>query len=116
MRSTLWLPIVLALLAVAQAPAQTRIDGAILGLVADVNGGRVGGATVTVTNLDTGLTKSMLTDPAGNFEITPLPNGTYSVTVTFTGFKTWTLSRVELTIGERKRLEPVLEVGGVNEK
>lgn len=116
MRSSLCLPIVLVLLAVAEAPAQTRIDGAILGVVTDVNGGRLGGAMVAVTNLDTGLTKSMLTDPAGNFEITPLPNGNYSVTVTFTGFKSWTLARVELTIGERKRLEPVLEVGGVNEK
>ena len=35
----------------------------------------------------------------GNFEILALPRGTYSVTASFTGFKTWSVERTELGVG-----------------
>lgn len=106
----------LLLLVSLGAMAQVGTDGTILGAVTDANGGLVAGATVTVTNLDTGIQKVDTTRSDGNFEITSLPAGRYSVSVTFTGFKTWTLETTVLTISERKRLSPVLEVGQVNEK
>jgi len=52
---------VCCLLAVAAAMAQTGVDGAILGVVTDANGGSVAGAMVTVRHLDTGLTKTEIT-------------------------------------------------------
>src|SRR6266481_9090481 len=104
------------LLAVAAAMAQTGVDGSILGVVTDANGGVVGGAQVTVANLDTGVTKVEISKGDGSFEIAPLPRGYYSVSVSFTGFKTWTLARTELTITERKRVTPTLQLGDVNEK
>jgi hypothetical protein len=104
------------LLALAAAMAQTGIDGAILGVVTDSNGGAVAGATVTVTNLATGLTKTEVSHGDGAFEISALPEGNYSVSVTFAGFKTWALARTDLTIAERKRVSPVLQVGDVNER
>jgi len=103
-------------LALTGAMAQTGIDGTILGVVADANGGLISGATVTVTNLDTGIKKSEISRSDGNFEITALPAGRYSISVTFTGFKTWIVERTDLTIAERKRVSPVLEVGQVSEK
>src|SRR2546426_171424 len=103
-------------LALAGAMAQTGIDGAILGVVTDANGGVVGGAQVTVTNLDTGLQKVEVTRSDGTFEIGALPKGYYSVSVSFTGFKTWTLPRMEVTISERKRVSPTLQLGDVSEK
>ena len=106
----------LLLLVSLGAMAQVGTDGTILGAVTDANGGLVAGATVTVTNLDTGIQKVDTTRSDGNFEITSLPAGRYSVSVTFTGFKTWTLETTVLTISERKRVSPVLEVGQVNEK
>jgi len=104
------------LLAVAGAMAQTGVDGSILGVVSDANGGSVAGATVTVRNLDTGLVKTEITHADGGFEISPLPEGNYSVSVTFTGFKTWTLAQTDLTIRERKRVSPMLQLGDVNER
>src|ERR1700686_1342478 len=104
------------LFGVTGAMAQVGIDGAILGVVADANGGMVSGATVTVKNLDTGIEKSEVSHADGSFEITALPAGHYSISVTFTGFKTWILESADLTIAERKRLSPVLEVGQVSEK
>ncbi|PYV38614.1 MAG: hypothetical protein DMG06_25265, partial [Acidobacteria bacterium] len=96
--------------------AQVGTEGAILGVVRDSSGAVVAGAEVTVTNLDTGLKKTAVSDSAGNFEILALPRGPYSVTSSFTGFKTWSIERTELTVGERKRLSPELEVGEVSQK
>jgi hypothetical protein len=104
------------LLAVAAGMAQTGVDGSILGVVTDANGGVVGGAQVTVINLDTGVQKVEISKGDGSFEIAPLPRGYYSVSVSFTGFKTWSLGRAELTIAERKRVSPTLQLGDVNEK
>jgi len=108
--------LVVVSLALTGAIAQTGVDGSILGVVSDVNGGAVSGATVTVTNVATNIQKAVTTRGDGSFEINALPEGSYSVSVTFTGFKTWALARTDLTIGERKRISPALEVGQVNEK
>ena len=108
--------VVFSLMACSVALAQTGIDGAILGVVTDANGGLVAGATVTVTNIDTGIQKIETSRSDGSFEINALPGGNYSASVTSPGFKTWSLERADLTIGERKRVSPVLQVGDVNEK
>src|SRR5512144_2922779 len=76
--------------------AQVGTEGSILGVVKDASGAVVAGAEVTVTNLDTGLTKTAVSGTTGDFEILALPRGSYSVTVSYTGFKTWTLTRTEL--------------------
>src|SRR5581483_7239451 len=85
--------LVLALLALMQAVAQTGVDGAILGVVTDANGGAVAGATVVVTDLETSIQKVMTSRSDGSFEISALPQGPYSVNVTFSGFKTWSLAK-----------------------
>ena len=95
--------------------AQVGTEGAILGVATDPSGAVIAGAQVTVTNLDTGLKKTAVADSAGSFEILPLPRGPYSVSVSFQGFKTWTLERTQLTVGELKRVSPVLEVGEVTQ-
>ena len=104
------------LLAVTAAMAQVGVDGTILGVVTDANGGVIAGATVTVLNIDTGIKKSETSHSDGSFEITALSAGRYSISATFTGFKTWTVERAEFSIAERKRVSPILEVGQVSEK
>lgn len=111
----LFAPLALLLTAFA-AHAQLGSDGAILGVVTDPSGAVVAGATVTATNAGTGLRRSATSNDAGIFEVLALPNGTYSVSVTMNGFKTWSTTGAELRIGERKRLAPVLEVGQVSEQ
>ena len=96
--------------------AQVGTQGSILGQVTDTSKGVLPGAEVTVTHLGTGLTQTAFTDTEGNFEILALPIGPYSVTVTMPGFKTWQLAKMELTVGERSRVSPVLEVGALSEQ
>jgi Carboxypeptidase regulatory-like domain/TonB-dependent Receptor Plug Domain len=107
-----------ALMFVSVVPvvAQVGTQGSILGTVVDSSKAALPGATVTVTNLDTGLVQTAVTDAAGNFEILALPIGPYSVSVLMSGFKTWQLGRIVLTVGERSRVSPVLDVGQVNEQ
>jgi hypothetical protein len=93
--------------------AQIGGVGVVLGVVKDSTGAVISGAEVTVTNLETGLLKTGLTDAAGNFELLNLPIGSYSVSVSMTGFKTLRVESAELKVSERKRLSPILQVGDV---
>ena len=65
-------------LALTGATAQVGFDGTILGVVTDARAGVVAGATVTITNLDTGIQKVEVSRQDGSFEITALPAGRWS--------------------------------------
>ncbi|MDL1889834.1 carboxypeptidase regulatory-like domain-containing protein [Nitrospirales bacterium NOB] len=66
--------------------AQT-IDTGILGTVSDSAGGRMAGAVVTITQPQTGLTRTIQTDASGQFEIRYLVPGEYTVEVMAAGFQ-----------------------------
>jgi hypothetical protein len=100
----------------SQLVAQLGTQGAIVGVVTDASDAVISGAVVTVQNVETGLKLATGTNEAGIFEVLALPVGYYSVTVTYKGFRTWTVERTQLTVGERKRLSPKLEVGEVAER
>src|ERR1051325_9394531 len=78
--------VVVVLVAVANALAQTQ-TGAIVGTVTDTSGSAVPNAAVTVTNVDTGGTTKTSTSSSGDYVVTPLPVGHYTVTVEAPGFK-----------------------------
>lgn len=94
---------------------QVGTEAAFVGVVTDSSGAVVPGAEVTAAHLETGLRRTAVTDGAGNFAILSLPIGPYAISVSAKGFKTWRLERTVLTVGERQRLAPVLEVGQVTE-
>lgn len=95
---------------------QLGSDGSILGVVTDQSGAAVPGAEIAVANTATGFKRIATSDGAGNFEILALPIGSYSITVSAQGFKKWVLKETTLTVGERKRLTPVLEIGQLIEQ
>jgi hypothetical protein len=68
-----------------------------------------------ITNTETGLRKTAITDETGSFVVPALPAGPYSISVRAAGFKKWELSRTELTVGDRSRVSPVLQVGDLTE-
>jgi hypothetical protein len=75
----------------------------------------VPGATVTLTNTGTGLTRSAVTDTAGEYTLPSLPTGKYKMAAELPGFKTATLSDIELTVDTKVRVNARLEVGTVSE-
>ena len=71
------------------AVAQTDVTTTrISGTVKDADGGALPGAAVEAKSQDTGFTTSAVTDSRGFYRILNLPTGTYTVTVTLSGFAT----------------------------
>jgi hypothetical protein len=67
--------------------SQSRNTGEIRGTVSDPSGAAVSGATVTLTNVDTGEVKTFTTNADGIYDTVSTPAGNYTVTITATGFK-----------------------------
>lgn len=112
-----WMSVAVLTLIVATAlMGQLGTQGTILGVVTDTTGAVVPGADVIITNTETGQRIESQTNEVGIFEIFGLNRGFYTVQVTLEGFKTWNLERTEVTVGQRMRVTPVLEVGEVAEQ
>jgi Ca-activated chloride channel family protein len=94
---------------------QATAQSALTGLVKDVQGGGVPGATVVVKNTSTGKSTTTTTNGTGNWVVASLDSGTYSVTVSLSAFKTVVYDKVALMAGVTTSINTVLEVGAVNE-
>jgi len=93
------------------ASAQTTIGtGSISGLVTDPSGAAVPGATVTITNKDTGQVANLQTTSTGTYASGALSPGTYVVRVSATGFKT-TQTPVTVQVGVTSTGNVKLQVG-----
>ena len=92
------------------------LSGQIGGSVVDNSKGAVPGATVTVRNTATAVTRDVVTDSEGLFVFTNLFAGTYDLRVTLTGFRTYEQKGLVLSATERLALAPItLDVGGLEE-
>ena len=96
---------------VAQAQQNTA---ELSGSVADANGAVLINTKVTVRQPLTGATRVTHTNSAGLYTFTQLPLGVYTVSVSHTGFQTEVREGVELTVGQRARLDFSLKVGAVS--
>ena len=94
--------------------AQTS-SGTIFGRVTDPNGGLVSGATVTILNQNTGATRGANTDDKGEFLVSPLPIGKYTVKVAMTGFNEAIVADLTLEIQEKREVNLSLQVAGTAE-
>src|SRR5437764_6688718 len=94
--------------------AQT-FRGTILGTVSDPQGAVVSAAKVTVRNVNTGLERSTTTSADGSYSVPELPIGSYTVTVTQTGFQTSVTNNVPIDIAAEKRVDVALKAGQVSE-
>ncbi|HEY2018399.1 MAG TPA: carboxypeptidase-like regulatory domain-containing protein [Bryobacteraceae bacterium] len=106
------LVVALALAAVPW-PASAQVTASISGKIEDASGAAVRGATITVKSLETGATRMVLTDDAGNFHARSLSVGPQEVRAAKPGFKTEVLSRVNLQVGQDAVVNLRLEVGEI---
>ncbi len=104
-----------AITALAAPVLAQQVLGNLSGDVTDPSGAVIGGATVTVLSLGTGLTRSTVTNGSGEYQFNDLPGGTYSVTVAEPGFAEQKFPSI-LIQGDRTATLPVrLATGNVNE-
>jgi carboxypeptidase family protein len=91
-------------------------DATIFGQVTDESGALLPGVTVTVTSPALQVQQMVaVTDERGQYRVTPLPIGTYTVEYMLQGFQAQRREGIRLTSGFVARLDVSLAVGGVQE-
>ena len=98
--------------AFAQSQAQ---NGLVEGTVKDSSGGVLPGVNVTVTNVDTGEAKTVVTDATGNYRAPLLSLGAYKVRVELSGFKAYERAGFTLSAGQNVVVNALLETGVMTE-
>jgi hypothetical protein len=97
-------------------PAFAQVTTATLyGVVHDPSGSLLPGATVTLTHEETANTRTTITNTAGEFAVTALPVGPYTVRIELQGFKTHSSHSLPLTAGQIARQRYELELGKLAE-
>jgi carboxypeptidase family protein/TonB-dependent receptor-like protein len=107
--------LVFVLLTAVTMPAQT-FRGTILGTVTDASGAVVAGAKVSAKNAGTGLERTTETTADGSYSLPELPIGTYTVTVTQSGFQTFVASGVTVDVATERRVDAAMKPGEVSVK
>ena len=107
--------VVLLLLTPSISIAQVGGGGSIQGTVLDSSNAAIPGATVTATNVATGIETIRVTTEAGVYSVNPLPPGTYRVTVTLSGFQTFVRDGIVVDGLSVVGLNVVLRVAGVTQ-
>jgi outer membrane receptor protein involved in Fe transport len=90
--------------------AQT-ITGSVTGTVTDPSGAAVKGASVTVTNVDTGVVVSDTTNASGIYNVRFLQIGKYKVSSTANGFQVQSFGPFSLEIGQVAQVDIKLTLG-----
>ncbi len=103
-----------AVAAPGAAPAQV-LYGSILGTVNDSTGAAMPGATVTIEQQETKLTRELVTDAAGAYHFTAVPTGTYTITVKMNGFRAYSREGVPVSLNSTARVDAKLEIGQLSE-
>jgi hypothetical protein len=91
--------------------AAQSTTGSIAGAVMDPSGAFVPNATIIVTDLGTNIETRTTSDQTGNYVVTPLPIGHYSVTVEAKGFKKFVASGITVNVQDRLRVDATLQLG-----
>ena len=115
-RRDLRLPLLLAALVLIFTIQGLAQEATIVGTVTDPSGAAVANASITVTNLDTGLARTLTTSSDGQYVAPDLHIGRYSVRAAASGFKTTEQQNITLQVNDRTRVDLKLAVGSAQEQ
>ena len=101
-------------LMVPAVAAQTT-NGVIAGIVNDAQGAVLPGVTVTVRNVDTGFTRTIVTESDGRYRHAGLPPGRYALRAELQGFGAVEVTEITLNIGAELLRNVTMQVQGVQE-
>ncbi len=107
----------LLLAALFSQPANAQVTrGTITGFVTDASGAVVPGVKVVARNIATGVQAETISSTTGNYVIPNLQVGTYELSVSQSGFKSWSRTGIVLSGGFAMRVDVALEIGQVSER
>lgn len=90
-------------------------DATVVGTVTDPSGSSVANAKITITNLETKLSREVNTSDSGQYAIPEVHPGKYDVKAEASGFKVAEQKGVVLQVGDRARLDFQMILGGSTE-
>ena len=99
------------MLPAAPYAAAQATTGDITGTVTDNTGATIANATVVLTNTGTNEKHTAQTGASGDYTFSQLGPGTYSIQVTESGFETFVIPSVNLSVGDRAREDAKLTAG-----
>lgn len=103
-------------LAFVSTAASAQTTGATLqGTISDDQGGVLPGASIVITNTETGWTRDVTSDARGWYRAAALPPGPYQVRVTLAGFVAYVRSGLVLTLGQEATVNHALKLATVEE-
>ncbi len=91
-------------------------EATIVGTVTDPSGAAVPNVTLTITHTETGQARQAVTNGDGQYLVSNLSIGHYSVRVDASGFKRIEQNNIVLQVGDRSRLDFKLEIGSTQEQ
>jgi outer membrane receptor protein involved in Fe transport len=107
---------IVAFCMIGPGPAYAQVAGATLtGTVKDSTGGFIPNAQVVITDVATGVTRTVSADGAGLYTAPNLLPGSYEIRVTATGFSTELQKGVTLTVGAQQVLDFTMRVGQMSQ-
>jgi len=111
LRRVLWVALFWVLPAVAFAQGER---GALTGVITDPVDALVPEATITITEMRTGVTTTVASSSAGYYRV-PVPPGTYRIEAKKQGFKTAVAENITVPVAQVVTIDLKLEVGGITE-
>lgn len=108
--------ILLAFLLAAAITSAQEYRASLLGIVTDSTGAAVAGASIKVTNMESGVAAGTTTNNDGSYLVPLLIPGRYSLATEHPGFKTFERSPILLRVNDRARVDVTLEIGQLTDK
>src|SRR6188508_880838 len=107
--------ILLTVFTASTAWAQSVSSSQVSGVVRDSSGGALPGADVTITKIDTGAVRSVVTGVDGAYVFPNLPVGPYQLKVELQGFNTYQQDGIVLQVSSNPQINVSLAVGTISE-
>ncbi len=103
------------LLSIAGTAAAQTGEAEIEGAVTDASGASVPHAQVTLTNTETGVARSIMTEADGTYHFSPVPPGTYNIAIKASGFEAETIEHLNINLGMHVTQNVTLRVGSAQQ-
>ncbi len=113
MRNRLFCGIAVLLAMFVATNLHAQDTGVITGTVRDNTGAVIQGADVKISGTAGGIERATTTNSDGDYLAAGLPGGTYNLTITAKGFKTFKGNGIVLRVGQKARVDATLAVGDI---
>ena len=96
--------------------ASAQVSAVLSGTVTDPSAAVVAGATITAKSIDTGATRSAMTDAEGHYQLYAVPIGKYEIRTAKPGFRDDVRTGVDLVVGQTATVDIRLQVGEASQQ